>query len=101
MSDEFTYGVTDQTVGASNTFTSIQKFMDTAFVIAVGGTFVGTVTLQVRPDIRDVSQDWTDEQTYTKVDTQQSRTLRGSWEVRAGFKSGDYVSGSAHITLAA
>jgi len=91
----------DLSISAANVFTDALKFSDGAFVIAVTGTFVGTVTLQVRPDIRDVVHDWVDEQSYTAPDTQLSRVLRGDWEVRAGIKAGNYTSGTAHVSLAA
>jgi hypothetical protein len=101
MSDSFSAAtIVDGTVAASNTFTSTLSIADTDFIFAVSGTFVGTVTLQMRPKPRDITHNWIDEQSWTTPTVAAGRVLKGPWEIQAGFKAGDYTSGSAHITLA-
>ena len=96
--DNFT-SVTENTLSASNTFTDGITVTAGVFSIAVSGTFVGNVTLQLQPVTRDITQAWIDETTYTGPNVQISRTLPGQWRARAGFKAGNYTSGSAHISM--
>lgn len=90
----------DNLLRQDNVFGDVCTVTDRTFVFALSGQFTGTVTLQVRPVLRDITQhDWVDEQTYTVPTMQQSIVLRGQWQVRAGFKPGGFVGGAAHVTI--
>jgi hypothetical protein len=99
-SDSFN-NVVDNNISAANTFSDSFTVSDDFFLLAVSGTFVGTLTLQLRPLVRDVAHNWVDEQTYTGPVVAESRVLKGTWQVQIGFKTGAYTSGTAHTTLAA
>lgn len=83
-------------ISTENTFTTpVLRQSATAFDVAVSGTFVGTVTIQLS---RDGSTDWIDIGSTTEP-TVQSADFNASWFVRAGFKTGDYTSGSAKVEV--
>lgn len=100
MSSDSYNNAVDATLVASNTFSPAFQIKDDYFILAVSGTFVGTLTLQLQPAVRDVTHAWIDEQTYTAPVVAESRVLKGLWNVQIGFKPAAYTSGSAHVTIA-
>lgn len=92
--------VVDATLVAADSFTDPITLTDTDFAVSITGTFVGTVTVQVAPVWRDIPQpDWVDVGAYTAPTAKLSRPLRETWRVRAGFKAGEWTSGSAVIAI--
>ena len=103
----------DTTLSASNTFSPWFRIRQGGqargaahpnrageeFLLSVSGTFVGTLTPQIRDvgqgesDIRDVP----DAPITTPVEWR--GFLKGNMEVRCGFKTGDYSSGSARVQI--
>lgn len=69
------------------------------FAIAVDGEFVGTITLQVATRWRDVEGSWTNIETYGETSLDMSWRNKGRILVRAGFLTGDFVSGEARVQL--
>lgn len=84
---------TTKTISAQNTFTdAVQVIGD--FNLSIAGTFVGTVTVQRSTDgttFRDVD-------TFTTSEEQVGYDPMKNF-YRAGFKTGQYTSGSATILL--
>ena len=86
-----------QALTAENTYTKAIDVTD-KFSVFVSGTFVGTITLQGK-------QAGANDSTY--VDLQTSVDAPVIWnddagvkmEIRAGFKTGEYTSGTANVTV--
>lgn len=66
------------------------------FSLTLSGTFSGTITLQIRkpPETGNV----VDLEEHTEAVAKLGRWC-GSFDVRAGFKSGNYSSGTASLEL--
>lgn len=100
MSSDSYNNAVDNSLSAANTFSDPFTIKDDYFLVAVSGTFVGTLTLQLQPAVRQITHNWIDEQTYTGPVVAESRVLKGAWNVQIGFKTGQYTSGTAHVTIA-
>ena len=89
-------------IGAANTFTDWVNVMDSAsdfnFLTAIGGTWAGTVTVQLKREGEADSTAW-DVKTYTANDVEKGSLGAGGLVVRAGFKTGEYTSGTANILV--
>ena len=84
---------TTKTLSAANTFTDAVHIIGD-FNLSIAGTFVGTVTVQRS----------TDGTTFRDVDTFTTPAEQVGYDpmknfYRAGFKTGQYTSGSATIML--
>lgn len=71
--------------------------------LSIYGTFVATVTVQIK-DKNQSSSEWRDLQgslggvvQFTEP-TEQIGTLVAKWTIRAGIKAGDYTSGTVTVT---
>lgn len=87
-------------VSAANTFTSSIRVTGVggarAMGVQVSGTWVGTITLQRSLD----EATWTDITTYTNTSTSYNDSLDNQIiYYRIGFKTGNYTSGTASLTL--
>ena len=95
----------DDTLTLENTFSDWLQLYDggttSRFTVKVDGTFVARVTVQYkrRGEADAVAVD--DEDPVLTGPVVKSGVLdgRGPWEVRAGVKTGDFTSGSVHITI--
>lgn len=82
-------------LSAANSFiTPVLKQGDVGFDVAVSGTFVGTITVQISKD----QSTWIDIETLNAVNTITGK-LGTAWYIRAGFKSGAYTSGTANVEV--
>jgi hypothetical protein len=94
--------IVDSDIGSENTFTNsirVTGVGDTrAFTIVRTGTWAGTLTLQRSID---EGSTWTDINTYTNNGTvSYNDELDNSITLyRIGFKTGDYTSGTAEVSL--
>ncbi len=89
---------TEENVSGSDVFSSWFKILgagNTPFTLHISGTWVGTVTFQMR---RIDSANIVDLDTFSANDVKNGEA-NGSWEVRAGFKSGAWTSGTAIIAF--
>lgn len=94
----------EATLSAQNTFTDAVTLQDD-FTMEIEGAFVGTITCQRR---KDAASAWFD---VTKDDAGTAKTFTGpgQWsgfesndqgaQYRAGFKTGNYTSGSPVVRL--
>ena len=92
---------------ASASITSAGEFVETDYLtpglketadvaIVISGTFVATVSLQVkRPD----ETTWKTIKQYTGSPQTDIVTLKGFWNVRLGVAAGDYTSGTVEVDL--
>lgn len=70
------------------------------FCVAASGSFVGTLTVQVRPKGAAYAHDWADVHEFTTFPAARlSRTLPGEWEARVGVKTGDRTSGTVFADI--
>jgi hypothetical protein len=60
----------------------------------VSGTFVGTITVQGSKD----KVNWFDIDTVTEATFKTGRTA-SPWFIRAGFKTGEFTSGTAEVVV--
>lgn len=82
-----------QSLSANNSFTpAVLRQAGDGFDVIVSGTFSGTITVQLSKD----GSNWYDVDATT-VPTVMTGTPATAWYVRAGFKSGAYVSGTAGV----
>lgn len=65
------------------------------FDVAITGTFVGTVTTQLS---KDGSTGWIDVGSST-TPTVSAGDINTAWFVRAGFKTGEFTSGTADVVI--
>jgi len=86
-------------IAADDTFSKELTVTEFDFAVAIWGTFAGTLTLQIKPVWRDVEIDWIDIGIYGNAAYVSHPVVKGTCLVRAGFKSGDYASGSANVAL--
>lgn len=91
--------LTENSVAGSDAWSDTLEVENNAFSFTITGAFVGTLTLQVATEWRDLAPAWIDDQTFDKPRADMSWPLQGKWLVRIGFKAGDYTSGSATIRL--
>ncbi len=83
-------------LSAADTFTTpVLKQRSVGFDVGISGTFSGTITIQARKLEAD---DWIDigSTDVPDVFTGEHAT---AWFVRAGFKAGDYTSGTAEVEV--
>lgn len=84
---------------AENTFTDAIEVDNDYFDLSITNIFVGTITVQ-RKKKTEGSSEWRDLPiTYTEPTEKVSARIRNKWEFRAGFKTGDYTSGTATVEL--
>ncbi|MCF6216841.1 MAG: hypothetical protein L3J58_11810 [Emcibacter sp.] len=84
-------------LSASDTFSdwlSLRGVGEHNFAVEATGSFVGTLTAQVR----SVNGNIVDLEDFTAIFTRQG-TLNGSFDFRIGFKAGNYTSGTANIRI--
>lgn len=87
--------LTQLTINSANTYSpSVPVF--SSFTISITGTWVGTITAQL--SLLGGSE-WTDWHHYTSNMSATFTEWRDKVWLRIGFKTGDYVSGSAIITV--
>jgi hypothetical protein len=89
---------TEADLSAANTFTpwmSLRGAQKSDFTVLIAGTFVGTLTFQVR-DV--VNQTVVDLDQFTGPDVKEG-TLTGGQDIRIGFKTGDFTSGTAECVI--
>lgn len=67
------------------------------FEVDIGGEFVGTLTLQVS---RDNGKNWIDSGDVFTGQSVHAGRLITEGDIRIGFKTGAYVSGSAVVRMA-
>lgn len=73
------------------------QVLDSDFNIAIWGTFVSTVQLQVKPAWRDVVADWITVQEYTEPALDTAWPMKGMYYVRAVISG--HSSGTANVAL--
>lgn len=86
------------TLMAANSFTewmTIRGIQKVLFTVMVSGTFVGTVTVQIRDPEDGVPIDVEPTTGPITQPGMYNGNLAGGYDVRIGFKAGDYTSGSA------
>ncbi|MEM9976621.1 MAG: hypothetical protein AAF808_03235 [Cyanobacteria bacterium P01_D01_bin.2] len=86
----------EEITGADQFSTPVLK-QGGGFDVAIDGTFEGTITVQVSK-LTGAEARWMHAADTTKPDILTSE-LAAAWYVRAGFKSGDYTSGSAWVEV--
>ena len=86
------------TLMAANEFTDwlkIRGVQKTLFTVQVSGTFVGTLTVQIRDPDDAVAIDVEPTSGPITQPGMYNGNLAGGYDVRIGFKAGAYSSGSA------
>ena len=87
----------EEDIDAENTFTdSIQVDAGASFIFSLSDTWVGTVTLQKS---YDKGTTWLDYYTATSNTSVEITEVGDGVYFRAGFKTGDYTSGTANMLL--
>lgn len=95
-------------IAAQNTFTTAITVTGGVATMVVSGTFVATVVMQIRAptdvggvDWADGNTGWSDITDATLAAAGQWTTVEvgGTWQVRAGVKTGGYTSGTAKVWL--
>lgn len=82
-------------ISSGNSFTAAKlKQANNGFDVAVSGSFTGRVTVQLSKD----RTNWVDADD-TEAPTVMSGRPQTAWYVRAGFKTGDYTSGTATVEV--
>lgn len=82
-------------LSSANSFTTpTLRQGDTGFDVVVSGTFSGTITVQISKD----QSTWSDIETTTTTGVLTGK-LGTAWYVRAGFKTGNYTSGTANVEV--
>jgi len=76
---------------------SVSRGKELSVGFVVSGTFSGTVTFQLR---YAGDSNWLDVHTVDSEASQGILDVVGPADVRAGFKSGEYTSGTANVVLA-
>ena len=89
-------------LSAQNTFSDWVTVYETkggyTFLAAISGTWAGTVTVQAKkPGEADSTA--VDVDTYTANSVQTGNIGTGGMVVRAGFKTGEYTSGTATVLV--
>lgn len=90
--------VASGSVAAANTFVGPIAVTHGRFDVGISGTFSGTVMVQRRPFGALLDSDYRDVEGFTEA-AERTGYQAGAWEVRAGFKTGGYTSGTAIIDL--
>ena len=87
-------------LSAENTFTDYYSLGegDVPIFVITEGTWVGTLTVQIRYPGRTTPIDMPDERFTTNFDIPAVNLPIGA-EIRVGFKTGEYTSGTASIDI--
>jgi hypothetical protein len=86
-----------RTASSENTFTNtIEADANDSVIIEIGGTWVGTLTLQRSTDD---GANWVDLYRYTSNVNTTTTEYQDDVLYRVGFKTGDYTSGTANISV--
>ncbi|WP_027684326.1 hypothetical protein [Rhizobium leguminosarum] len=84
------------TLTAQNTFCpAVLKQEKRGYSVSISGTFVGKITVQRSPDD---GVTWFDIASYT-APAELDGEFGTAFKVRAGFKTGDFTSGSAVVNV--
>ena len=83
-------------IATENTFTA-PKFVPSGsgFDLTIGGSFTGDITVEFS---KDGTTNWIAADVQSNEGVFSGRPSR-DWYVRAGFRTGDYTSGSAEIEV--
>ncbi|MAO22080.1 MAG: hypothetical protein CMJ25_15135 [Phycisphaerae bacterium] len=91
-------GLVTAALTAQNTFTD-WIYSTKEFNLSISGTFVGTITVQRAFDTADADNDARDVDTFTAPIETYGFEPSGVALYRAGFKTGEYTSGTANIRI--
>jgi len=91
-------GLVTAALTAENTFTD-WIYSTKEFNLSISGTFVGTITVQRAFDTADADNDARDVDTFTAPIETYGFEPSGVALYRAGFKTGEFTSGTANIRI--
>jgi hypothetical protein len=91
-------GLVTAALTAQNTFTD-WIYSTKEFNLSISGTFVGTITVQRAFDTADADNDARDVDTFTAPIETYGFEPSGVALYRAGFKTGEFTSGTANIRI--
>tara|TARA_R110001632_G_scaffold43642_2_gene110758 strand:- start:59 stop:364 length:306 start_codon:yes stop_codon:yes gene_type:complete len=91
-------GLVTAALTAENTFTD-WIYSTKEFNLSISGTFVGTITVQRAFDTADADNDARDVDTFTSPTETYGFEPSGVALYRAGFKAGEFTSGTANIRI--
>jgi len=91
-------GLVTAALTAQNTFTD-WIYSTKEFNLSISGTFVGTITVQRAFDTADADNDARDVDEFTAPIETYGFEPSGVALYRAGFKTGEYTSGTANIRI--
>jgi len=91
-------GLVTAALTAENTFTD-WIYSTKEFNLSISGTFVGTITVQRAFDTADADNDARDVDTFTAPTETYGFEPSGVALYRAGFKTGEFTSGTANIRI--
>ena len=91
-------GLVTAALTAENTFTD-WIYSTKEFNLSISGTFVGTITVQRAFDTADADNDARDVDTFTSPTETYGFEPSGVALYRAGFKTGEFTSGTANIRI--